>query len=157
MSQIYLYPLNPASQGSSSLAICLLANLYLSRLFTCFLDGGWKTSAVCLKPQEIAIGGEKDLGFLDYIWGYHPNEVSDPQHISLWPKAMHQLFLVLSTVMPGQVRALRKPDHISTERRQEPPLALNHQLQLGQFSLSEATSTLTSHHDLQSSVLFVSV
>lgn len=59
--------------------------------------------------------------------------------------------------MLGQLHALRKPDRISRERRQEPPLTVNHQPQLGQFSLSEATSTLTLHHQLQSLVLFMPV
>jgi len=44
--------------------------------------------------------------------------------------------------MLGQLCALRKPDHISRGRRQEPPLTANHKLQHGQFSLSEATSAL---------------
>lgn len=59
--------------------------------------------------------------------------------------------------MVEQLCALRKPDLISRERRQEPPLDVNHQLQLGQFSLCEATSTLTLHLQLQSLVLFMPV
>lgn len=59
--------------------------------------------------------------------------------------------------MLEQLCAPRKPHHISRERRQEPPLAVNHRLQLGQFSLSEATSTLTLHHQLWTLVLFMPV
>ena len=59
--------------------------------------------------------------------------------------------------MLGQLGAPRKADLISRERKQEPPLAVNHHLQRGQVSVSEATSTLTLHHQLRSLVLFMPV